>query len=66
MQVSLLSERRDRAPYGLGGGEPGAKGLNLHNGRSIGGKASLAAEAGDRIRIETPGGGGFGREEDGR
>ncbi len=60
MQVSLLSERRDRAPYGLGGGEPGAKGRNLHNGRSLGGKASVDAARGDRIRIETPGGGGFG------
>ena len=60
MRVSILSERRERAPYGLEGGEAGAVGRNLHNGRSLGGKASVDAAAGDRIRIETPGGGGFG------
>jgi 5-oxoprolinase (ATP-hydrolysing) len=60
MRVSILSERRTRAPFGLAGGSPGAPGRNLHNGRDVGGKASFAAEAGDVIRIETPGGGGFG------
>jgi N-methylhydantoinase B/oxoprolinase/acetone carboxylase alpha subunit len=60
MQVSLLSERRSRAPFGLGGGSPGAPGRGLHNGRELGGKESFCVAAGDRVRIETPGGGGFG------
>jgi 5-oxoprolinase (ATP-hydrolysing) len=60
MRVSILSERRTRRPFGLAGGQPGAAGRNLHNGRDVGGKASFEAAAGDLIRIETPGGGGFG------
>jgi 5-oxoprolinase (ATP-hydrolysing) len=60
MRVSILSERRTRQPFGLAGGQPGAAGRNLHNGRDVGGKASFAAAAGDVICIETPGGGGFG------
>jgi 5-oxoprolinase (ATP-hydrolysing) len=60
MRVSILSERRTRRPFGLAGGQPGAAGRNLHNGRDLGGKASFDAAAGDVIRIETPGGGGFG------
>ena len=60
MRVSILSERRTRAPFGLAGGASGASGRNLHNGRALGGKVSLEVEAGDRVRIETPGGGGFG------
>ncbi|HET6613789.1 MAG TPA: hydantoinase B/oxoprolinase family protein, partial [Kofleriaceae bacterium] len=62
MDVAILSERRARAPFGLAGGEPGARGDNLHNGKSIGGRASFAAMPGDRIRIVTPGGGGFGKK----
>lgn len=62
LQVSILSERRTRAPFGLRGGDPGEVGRNLHNGRPIAAKAHFEAVAGDRIRIETPGGGGFGRQ----
>ena len=51
-----------RAPFGLEEGGPGEPGVNLHNGREIGSKATLEVAAGDRVRIETPGGGGFGRE----
>ena len=61
LDVSILSERRVRAPFGLAGGGDGAPGRNTHNGRDVGGKASFRAAAGDRIRIETPGGGGYGR-----
>ena len=61
LRVSILSERRTRQPFGLAGGLPGAMGQNLHNDRDVGGKATFDVEAGDRIRIETPGGGGFGR-----
>ncbi|HWM84626.1 MAG TPA: hydantoinase B/oxoprolinase family protein [Kofleriaceae bacterium] len=60
LQVSILSQRRLLAPFGLAGGQPGARGRNLHNGREVGGSIRIAAAAGDRIRIETPGGGGHG------
>jgi 5-oxoprolinase (ATP-hydrolysing) len=60
MRVSILSERRTRSPFGLNGGADGAPGRNLHNGRELPGKVSVDVETGDRIRIETPGGGGFG------
>jgi N-methylhydantoinase B/oxoprolinase/acetone carboxylase alpha subunit len=63
--VTVLSERRRRPPYGLQGGAPGGLGRNTvtRDGRTetIGGKASLHLEAGDRLRIESPGGGGYGR-----
>jgi 5-oxoprolinase (ATP-hydrolysing) len=64
--ANVLSERRERNPRGLLGGCDGERGLNLlkKNGREdfevIGGKVSLLVEAGDVLRIETPGGGGFG------
>jgi len=60
MTVSLLSERREHAPFGLAGGAPGARGRNLLNGREIPGHVSFNVAAGDRLRIETPGGGGYG------
>lgn len=63
--VAILSDRRKTRPYGLCGGEPGAPGRNLliSDGREItlSGKQSILARAGDRIRIETPGGGGHGK-----
>jgi 5-oxoprolinase (ATP-hydrolysing) len=60
MRVSILSERRTRAPFGLRGGAPGAMGENSHDGRDVGGKGEFAVAAGSRVRIATPGGGGFG------
>ena len=60
MRVSILSERRERVPFGLAGGGAGRTGANSHNGESIPGKASFAVAAGDTVRIETPGGGGYG------
>jgi 5-oxoprolinase (ATP-hydrolysing) len=60
MRVSILSERRATQPFGLLGGGPGGRGRNLHNGREVAGKAEIDGKAGDRIRIETPGGGGCG------
>lgn len=59
-QLTLLTERRRFAPWGLAGGEDGAKGENLLNGRSLPGKCSLMVNAGDRLEIRTPGGGGWG------
>ncbi len=63
--VTLNCERRIIAPYGLAGGEQGGIGQNtiILNGqeRSIGGKCTIRLGAGDRLRIETPGGGGWGK-----
>jgi N-methylhydantoinase B len=61
MRFSLITERRRHAPPGAGGGEPGAPGRNLLNGDELPSKASGTLEPGDRLRIETPGGGGHGR-----
>lgn len=59
-EVSLLSERRVRAPFGLQGGEPGARGRNSLNGSPLPACARLQVTRGDTLLIETPGGGGFG------
>jgi len=66
LNAAILSERRVHKPYGLNGGEPGKSGLNLFFRKDgtilfLGGKNEIHAETGDRIRIETPGGGGYGR-----
>jgi len=65
-RVSLLADRRRLAPYGLAGGEPGKRGAAALIGlagrrRKLPGKFSLAARRGERIVIETPGGGGHGQ-----
>jgi 5-oxoprolinase (ATP-hydrolysing) len=60
LSLSFVSERRVRAPFGLAGGGAGACGQNLVDGQDVGGRAHLDARAGARVRIETPGGGGFG------
>ena len=62
MRVSLLTERRARGPRGARGGEDGAPGRNTVNGEELPAKATRALEAGDVVRIETPGGGGHGIE----
>jgi N-methylhydantoinase B/oxoprolinase/acetone carboxylase alpha subunit len=49
-----------RAPQGARGGEPGAPGRNLVNGEKVPAKATRDLAAGDLVRVETPGGGGFG------
>ncbi|MBF0290146.1 MAG: hydantoinase B/oxoprolinase family protein [SAR324 cluster bacterium] len=65
LNVAILSERRVHEPYGLEGGAPGKRGQNtfIHqSGRqlNLGSKNEIKADAGDRLRILTPGGGGFG------
>lgn len=65
MHAGILSERRVFRPYGMAGGEDGARGLNLWIQKdgltvNIGGKNQCNVKAGDRIRILTPGGGGYG------
>jgi N-methylhydantoinase B len=59
-RVSLVGERRRHAPRGQRGGEAGARGRNLVNGEEVPGKVTRALAAGDVVRIETPGGGGWG------
>ena len=59
-RVSIISERRARAPAGARGGADGAPGRNLLNGRRLPAKVTVDVSAGDVITIETPGGGGFG------
>jgi N-methylhydantoinase B len=63
-KVTILSERRILAPYGLAGGQPGRPGENvlIHDGEEkvLPGKITLEVEAGDIISLRTPGGGGYG------
>lgn len=70
-QVTVLADRRKRGPYGLAGGESGAVGKSLlvSGGGEITelpAKCSVAARKGDAIRIESPGGGGWGKRADRR
>jgi N-methylhydantoinase B len=66
-QVTLLADRRHFQPYGLSGGADGEPGrAQVRHGASgawtdLPGKCSVRLEAGDRLRLETPGGGGWGR-----
>jgi N-methylhydantoinase B len=64
-RMSMLSDRRKRGPYGLQGGEEGKRGRAsiVRDGKSIElqGKGSWELKIGDRVRIETPGGGGHGK-----
>jgi N-methylhydantoinase B len=59
-RLSVISERRRHSPRGAHGGEPGKPGRNLLNGEELPAKATRDLAAGDVVRIETPGGGGFG------
>jgi N-methylhydantoinase B len=63
-QVTLLTERRNRTPYGIDGGQPGSTGKNsiIRDGNEISlpGKGSFTLKSGDILSIQTPGGGGFG------
>ena len=63
--VTVLSDRRRGAPYGARGGHPGARGRNVliraGHEEELPGKAELRLRPGDRLRIETPGGGGYGK-----
>jgi len=63
--VTILSDRRSRGPYGLQGGDAGSPGRNtLFHGKratAIAGKARFEVAAGDVLRIESPGGGGYGK-----
>ena len=64
-QVTLLADRRVSVPWGLAGGDPGEKGKTAitSNGeeQQLPGKCTGELKAGTRIRIESPGGGGWGK-----
>lgn len=62
-QATLLTERRERRPWGSQGGGAGATGENRVNGELVAGKAELHLQAGDRLSMATPGGGGWGEAE---
>jgi N-methylhydantoinase B len=59
-RLSLLSQRRRIAPSGVAGGGPGAAGRTLLNGEELPPFATRELEPGDLLRVETPGGGGYG------
>ena len=59
-RLSIISERRRHGPQAGRGGAPGAPGRNLLNGDELPAKVTRELSAGDVVRIETPGGGGFG------
>jgi N-methylhydantoinase B len=60
LSYSLITERRRHAPKGAHGGRPGATGRNLLDGEELSPKAIGRMHPGQRLRIETPGGGGYG------
>jgi N-methylhydantoinase B len=65
-QVTLLADRRSRGPYGLAGGADGAPGRTVvirldGSEEEIPGKTSVRLRSGERVRIESPGGGGWGK-----
>jgi N-methylhydantoinase B len=64
-EVTLLTERRVLAPWGLAGGAPGARGENLLRAggatRRLPGKTSFILHPGERLAVHTPGGGGWGK-----
>jgi N-methylhydantoinase B len=70
MQVGMLSDRRKFGPYGLAGGKPGKSGKNevivAGKRKLVAAKGSFYASAGAIVRIETPGGGGWGETVSGR
>jgi N-methylhydantoinase B len=59
-RLSLLTQRRALAPQGARGGEAGLPGRSFVNGEELPAIANLSLEPGDLLRIETPGGGGWG------
>jgi N-methylhydantoinase B len=66
LHYSLITERRRHAPAGAAGGEPGAAGRNLLDGAELPAKSSGTLLPGQRLRVETPGGGGYGPSAPGR
>jgi N-methylhydantoinase B len=63
LRYSLITERRRHSPPGAAGGKDGARGRNRLDGEELPAKAMGTLEPGQRLRIETPGGGGYGRPD---
>jgi 5-oxoprolinase (ATP-hydrolysing) len=68
VEMSILSERRVLAPWGINGGGDGARGMNLYTQSTgeyinLGGKVQMRVGVGESVRIETPGGGGLLRKK---
>ncbi|MCH2108301.1 MAG: hydantoinase B/oxoprolinase family protein [Polyangiaceae bacterium] len=63
VDAALIGERRRYAPFGLDGGEAGSRGRAFHNDKAIEGRWAKQLAPGDRVRIETPGGGGYGASQ---
>jgi N-methylhydantoinase B len=61
--VSLLTERRRHAPWGLSGGGNGSTGHNEIDGEAVPAKVTREVDDGTTVRVETPGGGGYGEPE---
>lgn len=59
-ELTLLTERRRHPPWGLAGGGEGLPGLNRLDGEDLPPKCHRHVSAGARLRLETPGGGGYG------
>jgi 5-oxoprolinase (ATP-hydrolysing) len=69
--ISIISERRSSAPYGLSGGEPGKRGINLLERAGgyierLGHRTVVQVNSGDTVIIRTPGGGGYGKQKGGQ
>jgi len=60
LEAGILAERRRHGPRGAAGGGEGAPGATILNGARLGSKVSASLVPGDVLRIETPGGGGWG------
>ena len=63
MSFSLITERRRHAPPGADGGADGARGRNRVDGEELASKAGGTLRAGQRLRLDTPGGGGHGAKD---
>jgi N-methylhydantoinase A/oxoprolinase/acetone carboxylase beta subunit/N-methylhydantoinase B/oxoprolinase/acetone carboxylase alpha subunit len=63
MSFSLITERRRHAPPGADGGQDGARGRNLLDDEALPAKAGGTLRAGQRLRLDTPGGGGHGARD---
>jgi len=60
-QVTLLTERRTHSAWGIADGAAGLSGENYCNGKRLNAKTTLKVKAGDKLSVNTPGGGGFGK-----
>jgi N-methylhydantoinase B len=65
MEASILAERRRHAPRGAAGGREGGRGSTCLNDVPLAPKVSVSLARGDVLRVETPGGGGWGKPERG-